>query len=320
MTSEYESKIYPQDYKAELDTIRAQFKVLAQEKRGLAGNREFMDTGYLNASYPEPTHCTPFMINSIQAERVEAGSGIGSQTVLLHCHGGGYAVGSTLSHRPLAAQLSFATGRSVINFNYRLAPENRFPCALDDAIEVYQWLLAHYPPSAITISGDSAGGSLAFALLLAISDRGLPQPAAVIGLSPWLDLACEGNTFDINKPFDPAGNRGGFLMMAHSYAGKDQLKHPLVSPLYADTLANLCPMLLQAGTAETLLDDSRRFTEKALKDGVGITLQEWPDMIHVWHSFYGRIPQALDALHAIGPWLNAHRLISERLVGYAVKK
>ena len=293
----------PHLYQAELDKIRAQFKLLSQEKRGLAGNREFMDQGHLHASYPDPVTFTPFMINHIPAERVEAGTGIGSQKVLLHCHGGGYAVGSTLSHRPLAAQLSLATGYSVITFNYRLAPEHRFPCALEDAVTVYQWLLERYTTSNIVISGDSAGGGLAFALLLAARECHLPQPSAVVVLSPWLDMACEGNTFDINKPFDPAGNRGGLLMMAHSYAGKDQLKHPLVSPLYADTLANLCPMLLQTGTAETLLDDSRRFAEKARLEGADVTLQEWPDMIHVWHSFYGRIPQALDALHAINTWL-----------------
>lgn len=291
------------DYKAELNAIREQFKVLSQEKRGLQGNREFMDQGHLNASYPDNVQFTPFIANGIASERVEAGSGIGSDHVLLHCHGGGYAVGSTLSHRPLAAQLSLATGYSVITFNYRLAPEHRFPCALEDALAVYEWALSNYSPENIAISGDSAGGSLAFALLLAAREKGLPQPFAAIGLSAWLDLACEGNTFAINKPLDPAGNRGGLLMMAHSYAGKEQLKHPYVSPLYAESLKQLCPMLLQVGTAETLLDDSRRFAEKATRDGVDVTLEEWPDMIHVWHSFYDRIPQAKEALTAIGNWL-----------------
>lgn len=291
--------------RAELDNLRAQFRLLSQEKRGLEGNRAFMDSGHLHATYPDPLQLTAGMASTVPVEKVEAGSGVGSHAAILHCHGGGYAVGSILSHRPLAARLSDATSRAVFTFNYRLAPEHRFPAALDDAVTVYRWLLTQYAPYDIVVTGDSAGGSLALALLLALREQPLPLPRAAVGLSPWIDLACDGNTFLLNKQRDPAGNRGGLLMMAHAYAGKDQLRHPLASPLYATSLAGLCPVLLQVGTAETLLDDSRRFAEKAQRDGVAVTLQEWPEMIHVWHSFFGRLPQAAAALAAVQDWLQS---------------
>ncbi|HSC75189.1 MAG TPA: alpha/beta hydrolase [Pseudomonadales bacterium] len=293
-----------------LDQIRAEFRAIKQEKRGLEGNRKFMDSGWENAEYPPDTHFVPFDADGIHAETVFLGTNSEDKKIILHCHGGGYAVGSTLSHRPLAAQLANACNVRTITFNFRLAPENKFPCALDDALTVYRFLLKSIRSENIIISGDSGGASLAFALALQIRDLGLPAPAALLGLSAWLDFACEGNTFEINKPKDPSGNRGGLLMMATSYAGKDNLKNPLVSPLYAESLADLPPILLQVGTAETLLDDSRRFAEKARTHGADVTLQEWPDMIHVWHAFYSRLQESRDAIAAISDWLQEKKIIT----------
>jgi acetyl esterase/lipase len=286
-----------------LEEIRAEFRAMKKTKLGLHGNRDLMDSGWKNAKYPPHTFFESFNANNVPAEWVYQNPPEINHKILLHCHGGGYNVGSTLSHRPLAAQLAKVTGARVVTFNFRLAPENKFPCALDDALSVYEYLLSKYDSNDIVITGDSGGGSLAFALALKIRDLGLPRAAAIVGLSAWVDFACEGNTFDENKPKDPAGNRGGLLMMATAYAGKDNLKNPLVSPLYAESLAGLPPILLQVGTAETLLDDSRRLAAKAQQDGVDVTLQEWPDMIHVWHCFYSRLPEARAALNAIGSWL-----------------
>jgi epsilon-lactone hydrolase len=293
-----------------LEQIRADIRAMQKEKRGLEGNRIFMDSGCENAEYPPDMRVEPFDAAGIHAEKVFIGEDTNDKKIILHCHGGGYAVGSTLSHRPLAAQLAKACNACTVTFNFRLAPEHRFPCALEDALAVYRFLLQSTDSKNIIISGDSGGGSLAFALALQIRDLGLPQPFALLGLSAWLDFACEGNTFEVNKPKDPSGNRGGLLMMATSYAGKDNLKNPLVSPLYADSLAGLPPVLLQVGTAETLLDDSRRFAEKARADGVDVTLQEWPEMIHVWHCFYSRLPEARAAIVAIGEWLDGKSLSS----------
>src|SRR6478735_6714355 len=289
-----------------LDQIRAEFRAIKQEKRGLEGNRKFMDSGWENAEYPPDTHFVPFDADGIHAETVFLDTNSVDKKMILHCHGGGYAVGSTLSHRPLAAQLAQVCNARTVTFNFRLAPENRFPCALEDALTVYQFLLQSTDSKNIILSGDSGGASLAFALALQIRDLKLPQPAALLGLSPWLDFACEGNTYEINKTKDPSGNRGGLSMMAVSYAGKNNLKNPLVSPLYAESLSGLPPILLQVGTAETLLDDSRRFAEKALAHGANVTLQEWPDMIHVWHCFYSRLPEARAALAAIGEWVKPY--------------
>lgn len=292
-----------------LDQIRAEFRAMKQQMqqlgRGIAGNREFMDSGWHSAEYPVDTRFVAFDADGIHAEKVHVGPLMAGQPLILHCHGGGYAVGSTLSHRPLAAQLASRCRAVVVTFNFRLAPEHRFPCALDDAVSVYCHLLRQEPERRIIVSGDSAGAGLAIALALRLRDLGLPQPAGLVGLSAWLDFACEGNTFEVNKGSDPSGNRGGLMMMAVSYAGKEKLKHPLVSPLYADSLAGLPPVLLQVGTAETLLDDSRRFAAKAQADGVAVTLQEWPDMIHVWHCFYSRLPEARAAINAIADWIHA---------------
>lgn len=285
-----------------LDQIRAEFRAIKQQQLGLEGNRAFMDTGWQNAEYPTDTRFSPFDADGIHAEQVFIGHNT-EKPLILHCHGGGYNVGSTLSHRPLAAQLALACDAVVITFNFRLAPENKFPCALEDAVTVYRHLLEKTNSKNMIVSGDSGGASLAFALALKIRELSLPQPSALIGLSAWLDFACEGNTFEINKPKDPSGNRGGLTMMAISYATRENLKHPLVSPLYADSLTGLPPVLLQVGSAETLLDDSRRFADKARADGVEVTLQEWPDMIHVWHCFYSRLPEARAALAAIGIWV-----------------
>ncbi len=290
-----------------LNQIREELKAIRAEKRGLEGNRAFMDSGWENAPYPEGVQFSPFDANGIHAEAVFINQSLAerdnTKTIILHCHGGGYAVGSTLSHRPLAAQLAKACDATVITFNFRRAPEHKFPCALEDALSVYRFLLQSHSNKQIVISGDSGGGSLAFALALQIRDLALPAPAALVGLSAWVDFACEGNTFEINKPKDLSGNRGGLMMMAVSYAGKDNLKNPLVSPLYAESLANLPPTLLQVGTAETLLDDSRRFAEKLKAHGNKVTLEEWPDMIHVWHAFYPRLPEAKQAILAIARWL-----------------
>lgn len=285
-----------------LQQIRAELRALKEQKLGLEGMRSFMDSGADVFDFPAGTRFEPFDADGIKAERVFLGETAGKRTLLL-CHGGGYNVGSTLSHRPLASLLARACNAVVITFNFRLAPEHKFPCALEDAVTVYRYLLTFLgqPPALV---GDSGGASLAFALALRLRELQLPMPAALVGLSAWLDFACEGNTFEINKPKDPSGNRGGLRMMAIAYAGHDNLKNPLVSPLYAESLAGLPPVLLQVGTAETLLDDSRRFARKATADGVKVTLQEWPDMIHVWHSFYSRLPEARQAIAAIGHWLD----------------
>lgn len=286
-----------------LNQIRAELRAMREVKRGLEGNRIFMDSGWENAEYPDGVQFSPFDADGIHAEAVFIGQREQHKTLIMHCHGGGYAVGSTLSHRPLASNLAQACNATVITFNFRRAPEHRFPCALEDALTVYRFLREQYRDTKFVISGDSGGGSLAFALALQIRDLGLPAPAALVGLSAWVDFACEGNTFEINKPKDLSGNRGGLMMMAISYAGKDNLKNPLVSPLYAESLANLPPTLLQVGTAETLLDDSRRFAEKLRAHGNQVTLEEWPDMIHVWHAFYPRLPEAGLAIAAIARWL-----------------
>jgi len=224
--------------------------------------------------------------------------------VLLYFHGGGYSVGSAVSHRPLCALICEKTQHNILSINYRLAPEHKFPAALEDALSSYQFLIDKgYDPKQIIIAGDSAGGGLTMATLLKIKQDGLPQPFAAIGLSAWLDLECTSPSYESNKEIDLMAGAEGLRFVGRAYANQSINTDPFVSPFYADELTGLCPILLQVGDAETLLDENTAFAEKAKRDDVNIQLQIWPNMTHVWHSLHGVLPESDQALNAIANWL-----------------
>ncbi len=219
--------------------------------------------------------------------------------VLLYLHGGGYTIGSSHSHRSFVGKIVQKAGIVGFLVDYRKAPENPFPAALEDALASYKSLLDRGKKAEnILIGGDSAGGGLAVALLLAIRDAGLPYPGAVIALSPWMDLAVTGNTIDRNEPEDPLVDRQKMERWAKMYAGDHDLKDPYVSPLYAD-LTGFPPILLQSSDSEMLHDDALRFAKKGRESGVEITLQVWKGLIHWWHLFQRVIPEAGEALDEI---------------------
>jgi len=177
-----------------------------------------------------------------------------ADAVVLYFHGGGYAIGSPRSHRHLAAAIARAAGIRALLLDYRLAPEHPFPAALDDAVEAYQWLLARgLAPGRIVLGGDSAGGGLTVATLIALRDRGLPRPGGGICISPWVDLTCSGASYATKASADPIVTRDGVEAMAQAYVGTGDRKAALVSPLYAD-LKGLSPLLVQVGSDEVLLD------------------------------------------------------------------
>jgi len=223
--------------------------------------------------------------------------------VILYLHGGGYVVGSLNTHRDLAARLGRAAGARVLAIEYRLAPEHPHPAAVDDAVAAYRWLRAHgVAPAHLAIAGDSAGGGLTVATLVALRDGKDPLPACAVCLSPWVDLEGTGESMTKLAKLDPMVQKDGLLQLAGAYlAGKDA-RTPLAAPLYAN-LSGLPPMLIQVGTWETLLDDASRLAERARKAGVEVTYDPWEGMIHVWQLFAPMLDEGKQAIEKIGAFV-----------------
>lgn len=225
--------------------------------------------------------------------------------VVLYLHGGGYVIGSPRSHRHLAAAIATAARASALLLDYRLAPEHPFPAAVDDAVAAYRWLLdGGTAPGRVIVAGDSAGGGLAVATLLALRAAGAPLPAAAVCISPWVDLACAGESYATKAASDPIVRRAGVAEMARAYLGATDAKTPLASPLYAD-LRGLPPLLIHVGSEEVLLDDAAGLAERAKAAGVPATLEVWDEMIHVWHWFLPMLDEAERAVDRIGEFVRS---------------
>jgi acetyl esterase/lipase len=248
----------------------------------------------------------------VRAEKVDAG-GVPSEwvsvpasdpeMVIYYLHGGGYVIGSPNTHREFVSRLCRATGARALVPDYRLGPENPFPAAVDDALSAYRWLLDQgAEPAKTIIAGDSAGGGLTISTLVAARDAGLPLPAAAVCISPWTDLAITGESMASRAAADPIIEKRFLEEAVGHYLAGGNSRAPLASPLYAD-LSGLPPLLLHAGDAETLLDDSTRLAERAKAAGVDVTLEVWDEMIHVWHIFAAMLPEGQQAIDRIGEWV-----------------
>ncbi len=226
-----------------------------------------------------------------------------SGRVLLYLHGGAYVVGSSLGYRALSSALARSARARGLALDYRRAPENPFPAAVDDAVTAYRALLAQgISPDSITIAGDSAGGGLTVAMLMAARDAGLPMPAAALAISPWADLACAGASMSTKAAQDPSLNREGLIAMAGLYLNGASPQSALASPVYGD-FAGLPPLLIQVGSIEVLLDDSIRLAARAAEADVAVNLEVWPGMPHVWHGFASQLSEGRDAILAAGAFL-----------------
>lgn len=223
---------------------------------------------------------------------------------IVYLHGGAYVALSARSYRRLVTHLAAATGCRVIAVDYRLAPEHPYPAALEDAIAVYTAELDARPHQKIVLAGDSAGGGLTLATALALRDRGIALPAALICIAPWVDLTCSGNSMASCAQRERVLSPAGLAIDARLYAGGEDLKSPLVSPLFAD-LSGLPPMMIQVGADEILLDDSTRLADLAQASGVTVNLQVWPRLWHDWHLYAGLMPEADAAMRAIAAFLSA---------------
>jgi acetyl esterase/lipase len=222
---------------------------------------------------------------------------------VLYLHGGGYVIGSPDTHRNLTARLALALGCPVFSADYRLAPEHPHPAASDDAVAAYRGLLdAGFAPQRLAIAGDSAGGGLTIATLVLLRDAGVPLPAAAVPISPWTDLSLSGETMRTLADADPMCTEPGLRRMAGWFlAGADE-RDPIASPLFAE-LSGLPPMFVLVGEIETLLDDARRFAERALAAGVDCNLEVYPEMVHVFPAFAGIVPEADAAVDDIASFL-----------------
>jgi phosphinothricin tripeptide acetyl hydrolase len=229
--------------------------------------------------------------------------GARSDAVVLYLHGGGYVIGSPRSHRHLTAAIARAAGTRALLLDYRLAPEHPFPAALEDAVAAYAWLVREgIAPTRIVVAGDSAGGGLTMATLLALRDRGLPRPAGGVCISPWVDLTNSAASCTTKAAVDPIVTLESIALLAQAYIGTGDPKQPLVSPLHAD-LRDLPPLLIHVGSDEVLLDDALGLGARARAAGVDVTVREWPAMIHVWHWFLSMLDEADAAINEIGAFV-----------------
>ena len=225
---------------------------------------------------------------------VSADSPTATDKAIFYTHGGGYVTGNCVDHRMHVAKFVQATGVRALLYDYRLAPEHPFPAAMQDTLVAYRWLQDQKVlPENIIIVGESAGGGLCLASLLAIRDEGLPLPAAGVALSPWTDLTCSGASYRTNAKKDISA-LGSWEVWGSYYVGSNDPTNPWISPLYGD-LHGLPPVLIVVGDHEILLDDSRQFAEKAKAAGVDVTLRVWKGMVHCFPLFAPMFPEASQA-------------------------
>ena len=266
--------------------------------------RKDMDAGFLQYRIARDVAVEPVTANGVRAEWTSTPQD-DRDAALLYVHGGGYVIGSLDSHRHLVSEAGRAAKAWALALDYRLAPEHPFPAAVEDAVSGYRYLLSRgIRPGRIAIAGDSAGGGLVVAAMLAIRDAGLAQPACGWCISPWVDMEGIGETMSTKAEADPMVQQAGLLEMAGLYLDGVDPRSPLAAPIYAD-LRGLAPLLIQVGAAETLLDDAIRLAKVAGAGDVRVDLQVWPEMVHVWHLFHPELKAGLRAIEAGGAYARA---------------
>jgi epsilon-lactone hydrolase len=222
---------------------------------------------------------------------------------IVYLYGGGYVISSPHSRRKLAGHLTNASRARGLVPRYHLAPERPFPSAVEDAAADYRWLLDKgYRPERVVIAGDSSAGGLAVATMLKLREDGTPLPAGGVPISPWVDLACTGETLETNAKADLTATKASLMRMASQYLDGANPRTPLASPLYAD-LSGLPPLLIVVGGDEALLDDSVRLARAAGMAGVDTTLYIGAGMQHIFPIYCGMIPEADAAVTMIGAWI-----------------
>jgi acetyl esterase/lipase len=250
--------------------------------------------------------------DDIKVEKIDANGvpcqmltppGADADRVIVYVHGGGYVFGSLVSHGGVVGELARSSACRALQVDYRLAPEHPFPAAVEDACAAYRYLVANgTAPEKITIMGDSAGGGLAIATIVALRDAGDTGPGAVVCLSPWVDLEGTGDSVTSRADRDPMVDPEMLHGIAATYLAGADPKSPAASPIHAN-LNGLPPLLIQVGEREILFSDAEALATKAKIAGADVTFEEWPEMIHVWHLFYPMLTEGRDAIKRVGEFV-----------------
>lgn len=269
----------------------------------LAGQRQVFEQMSAVQPLPADVRTSPRELGGVPAIMVEI-DGTEPAGIVLYFHGGAYVIGSAQSSLGLAAEIARRAGVRVVTVDYRLAPEHPYPAAVEDALASYRGLLSETEPGQIAVAGESAGGGLAIALLVAARDTGLPMPASAAVFSPFADLTLSGASIAGKAPADPALTEAGLRLRGGQYIAAGDPAAPTASPVFA-SLKGLPSLLIQAGSHEILLDDALRLAAHAARDDVAVQLQVTPGVPHVFQAFAGLLDEAGAALDEAGRFIAA---------------
>ena len=293
------SNVLNKDLKKEIDHVIDILKSI-QIGNDLEMARQGLDN--LGTPIAEDIEVKKLKINDIDCQFITPPK-VNINKVILYLHGGGYFCGSLISHGGLASEMARASNCCALQIQYRKAPEHKFPAPIDDSCNAYLWLLAQgFKPENIVLAGDSAGGGLVIATMLALKDRKIPQPAGGVCLSPWVDMAATGESHITRKDADPIVKMDTVHLVINLYMNGVDIKTPLASPIHGN-LMGLPPLLIHVGEREILFSDAQMLAETAKKYGVRVVFEEWPEMVHVWHMFYKQLTEARLALTKIGTFV-----------------
>jgi len=267
--------------------------------------RRIFEDWLAQIAIPSDTRFAEVTCNGVPCIWADA-PGADPQRVIIHCHSGGYLLGSAESYRSFGGYLSAATGCRVLLADYRLAPENPYPAGVDDGVAVYKWLLSEgFAPGKVVICGDSAGGGLVLAALQKMRDQAIAMPACGVAISPVADFARTGPSYKENAGRDPLVTEDFLAALGAAYCGESDRTDPGLSPLYGDW-KGLPPLLILAGEIEMLRDDGKLCVEAARRAGVDATYFEGEGMAHIWTLFADRLPEAREGLALIAQFVNRH--------------
>jgi epsilon-lactone hydrolase len=271
----------------------------------IAGFRELCEKGASKyAKIPNEITIKEQTIEGMKSEWLIP-KGASSEKMILYVHGGGYVSGSCNDHRGFVSKFAINTGVTNLVYEYRLAPENPFPAAIEDSIKMVQWVLSSgFKPENIIIAGESAGGGLCLALLLALKEHNIAMPAAAVAISPWTDLTCSSNSYKTKNKVSVAP-LNSWNVFARYYVGDSPVTSPLISPLFGD-LKGLPPILINSGVDDELFEDGEKFYLKAKNAGVDITFKAGIGMVHCYPLLAPMFKEATEAMDEIVEFINEH--------------
>jgi len=256
------------------------------------------------AKIPEGVEIRTQIIEGMKSEWLIP-SGADTQKLILYVHGGGYVSGSCSDHRGFVSKFAKNTRVTNLVYEYSLAPEHPFPAAVNDSVRIYQWLLSFgLKPENILFAGESAGGGLCLALLLALKEKQIAMPAAAVAISPWTDLSCSSESYRTKNKVSPAPLDSWLVFRTH-YAGNNPIDYPLISPLFGD-LQGLPPLLINSGEDDELFEDGQKFSVIAKAAGVEVTFRNGPGMVHCYPLMSPMFPEATKAMNDIVDFVQRH--------------